>query len=220
MRITMFKSQHAAPTPILFTMTLVLALLAPGSATAQDELPGGMTAQELNEAQLRSFEASQPGEEHALIATLAGEWSQVVRLQPAPGAEILTFEGTSTNRMVLGGRFLMSESTLLVPGAEAAGIGFLGFDRRTEEFITLGLDEVGTYWVSGRGTADESGRVITMSGEDFDPIMEHTQEYDFVYRLIDDDQFVFEIWFKDDLHTQGGGPFKMIEITYTRTESH
>lgn len=215
----MSKFQRTAPTPLLFTLTLVLALVLPAAATAQDELPGGLTAQELNEVQLRSFEASQPGEEHALIATMAGEWHQVVRLQPAPGAELLTFEGTSTNRMILGGRFLMLESTLQVPGAEAAGLGFLGFDRRTEEFTTLSLDEVGTYWVTGRGTADESGRVITMSGEDFDPIMDHLQEYDFVYRLIDDDQFVFEIWFKDELHTQGGDPLKMIEITYTRAES-
>ncbi len=227
MRITMFKFQHTAPTPIALPLALALTLVAltltllfPNPARAQDELPGGMTAQELNEAQLRVFEASQPGEEHALIATLAGEWSQVIRLQPAHGAEILTFEGTSTNRMVLGGRFLMIESTLRVPGAEAASLGFLGFDRRTEEFTLLSMDEVGTYWVTGRGTADESGRVITMSGEDYDPIMDHTQEYDFVYRLIDDDKFVFEIWFKDDLHTQGGDPLKMIEITSTRAESN
>lgn len=216
----MSKALRMILAPVLLVLALGLALGLPISATAQDELPGGMTSQELNAAQLRMFEASQPGEEHALIATLAGEWDQVVRLQPAPGAEILTFEGTSSNRMVLGGRFLMSESTLHVPGAEAAGIGFLGFDRRTEEFITLGLDEVGTYWVSGRGTADESGRVITMSGDDFDPIMNHLQEYDFVYRLLDDDHFVFEIWFKDDLHTQGGDPLKMIEITYTRAGSN
>lgn len=210
----MFRHQALPLCPIL----LALALVVP--AAAQDELPGGMTAQELNEAQGRMFEAAQPGEEHALIATLAGEWNQVVRLQPAPGADIVTFEGTASTRMILGGRFLMVESTLLVPGAEAADMRFLGFDRRTEEFTTIAMDEVGTYWVTARGTADETGRVITMSGEDYDPIMDHIQEYDIVYRLGDDDNFVMEIWFKDEMHTRGGDPLKMIEITYTRASSN
>ncbi len=43
-----------------------------------------------------------------------------------------------------------------------------------------------------------------------------SKEYDFRIRFVDDDTYVTEIWFKDAVHTRGGPPFMMIEITSTR----
>ena len=193
-----------------------LAVLGQLPAAAQVELPEGMTADELADIQRRMAAAAQPGEEHALMATLVGGWHQVLKLTPAPGADVMTMEGTATNEMILGGRFLKTESDVVLPGAEGGSMSLLGFDRRSDEFNTIGMDTGGTYWVTAKGKYDEQTRTITMSGEDYDAIFDGIQEYDFRIRLVDDDTYVTEIWFKDSVHTRGGPPFMMVEITSTR----
>ena len=55
-----------------------------------------------------------------------------------------------------------------------------------------------------------------MSGTDDDRFLEHTQIYDFVLEVIDDDTYNWSIVFHDEAHTQGGPPFKMVEITHHR----
>ena len=200
------------------TLLLLFGLAVVGQlpAGAQVQLPEGMTAQELADIQRRMAAAAQPGEEHALMAALAGEWHQILRLTPAPGADVMTMEGTANNEMILGGRFLKTESDLHLPGVEGGSLSLLGFDRRSEEFNNIGMDTEGTYWVTAKGTYDQEARTITMSGEDYDPIFGHVQEYDFKIRFVDEDTYVTEIWFKDPVHTRGGPPFMMIEITSTR----
>ena len=196
-------------------LLLGLAFFAQASA-AQVRLPEDMTAEELAGIRRRLAEASQPGEEHALIAGLAGDWNQELKLTPSPGADVTTMEGEATNEMILGGRFLKTESDLHLPGVEGGSLSLLGFDRRSEEFNNIGMDSEGTYWVTAKGTYDEEARTITMSGEDYDPIFGHLQEYDFKIRFVDANTYVTEIWFKDAVHTRDGPPFMMIEITSTR----
>ena len=195
------------------------SILVPLPATAQNELPEGMTAEQMADIQRRMAEAAQPGEEHTMIAGLAGQWDQTLRLRPFPGADVTTMVGTSTNEMILGGRFLMTESSLSLPGYEQGSMSLLGFDRRGGEFNTIGLDTEGTYWVTAKGSYDADTRTITMSGEDYDPLYPGLQEYDFKIRFVDDDTYVTEIWFKDSVHTRGGPPFMMIEITSRRTDA-
>lgn len=207
---------HDRPLVRSLFLLLALALLGQLPAVAQVQLPEGMTAEELAEIQRRMAEAVRLGEEHTLMATLVGEWHQVLKLTPAPGADVMTMEGTATNEMILGGRFLKTESDLHLPGKEGGSLSILGFDRRSDEFNTIGMDTEGTYWVTAKGTYDDETRTITMSGEDYDPIFGHLQEYDFKTRFVDEDTYVMEIWFKDAVHTRGGPPFMMIEITSTR----
>ena len=68
------------------------------------------------------------------------------------------------------------------------------------------------------GTYDEETKSITMYGEDVDPVMGHTQKYDFVVTFTSDDSWTFEVIFYDEAHTQGADQFKMVEVTYTRAE--
>ena len=204
------------PKAHVLSLLLGLAVLGQLPAGAQVQLPEDMTAEQLADIQRRIAEAAQPGDEHALLATLAGEWHQVLKLRPAPGADVMTMEGTATSEMILGGRFLKTESSLHLPGVEGGSLSFLGFDRRSGEFTTIGMDTEGTYWVTAKGTVGERDEFITMSGEDYDPIFGHLQEYDFKIRFVDADTYITEIWFKDRLHTRDGPPFMMIEITSTR----
>ena len=45
-----------------------------------------------------------------------------------------------------------------------------------------------------------------------------TQQFDIILRFLNDDSFAWEIVFKDSVHTQGGDDFKMVEVTYTRSD--
>ena len=92
----------------------------------------------------------------------------------------------------------------------------LGFDRRSGEYTLIGLDTSGTYWVAARGPANESGDGAVLSGEDYDAVFEHMQLYDFVLAWPDDDTFRIQIIFKDEIHTGGGPPFKMVETVSRR----
>ena len=71
---------HARPPARSLLLLLGLAVLTHLPAGAQ-VLPGEMTAEELADLQRRIAEAAQPADEHALLATLAGEWQQVLNLQ-------------------------------------------------------------------------------------------------------------------------------------------
>jgi hypothetical protein len=156
-----------------------------------------------------------PGPEHRQLSALAGDWDQEVKFWMAPGQPPMTIKGKCHNRMILGGRFLVSETK-----AEGAfpveTMSIFGFDRRHKKFVTVGLDTMGTYYVTGAGPYSDARRAIVMSGEDQE--VGHVQEYDFVLRIESADKYTVEVIFKDAVHTQGKGEFKVVEIVHTRVK--
>ncbi len=194
------------------TVTVLLAVvLGPAVAMAQ-ELPAG---EELEAMVAKSLELAAPGPEHVRFERMVGTWDAHMTLWSQPGAEPIVVEGTTESELILGGRYLL-QSTVLPEGYFAGeSITILGFDRRSGEYTLIGLDTVGTYWVTAQGPAS-GDREAVLSGEDFDPVFDGTQEYDFVLRWQDDNTFVTRIIFKDAVHTRGGDPFKMVEIVARR----
>ena len=59
---------------------------------------------------------------------------------------------------------------------------------------------------------------MIMSGEDYDAAMDQTQIYDFVLTPLTRDSYRLEVIFKDEMHTKGGEPFKMVEVLYSKLE--
>jgi hypothetical protein len=134
------------------------------------------------------------------------------RLNLEPGAPPMQSTGTATSRMILGGRFLVSE--LKTSGGPLAieGMTILGFDRRAKQYTWVGYDNFGTYYVTGAGTWDEAARTITYSGESRDPLTGRTEVYDFVTRHEGPDRYTLEVIFK----LPDGSRFKAVEAVYTR----
>jgi hypothetical protein len=198
-------------------LTLVLMLPAISSLVWQLGMAQDAPDPEQQDDLFAQYQALiMPGEEHKLLEKLAGTWNMEVKMWMEPGAEPLFITGASTHRMILGGRFLMTEAKSGEGLFAGETLGILGFDRRSGVYTTVGFDTYGTYYVTGAGPYDEETRTITMSGEDFDPVLNHTQVYDFVMRLVSDDEYISEVIFHDEAHTKGKGPFKMLEIKYTR----
>lgn len=207
--------------PIEAVATLLLGcVLALGTganaAGAQATTRQTPSPEEIQRLMARSMELGKPGPEHERLARLAGTWSLEAKIWPSPGAEPQVVHGSGTAAPILGGRFLVRRVTLGEGMFAGESMTIIGFDRRSEEYTLIELDTVGTYWITAAGPADASGSRAVLSGTDDDPVFEHTQEYDFVLRFVDDDTWVTEIIFKDDAHTGGGGPFKMVEMTARR----
>lgn len=196
-------------------LTAALLLSAAPHLPAQEPAKQEPTPEEIAEKQRIYMEQAQPGPEHAMLAKMAGAWDQEIRMWPQPGAEPMVMKGVAESRLILGGRFLQSESRM-TGMEEPVGVSLMGFDRRSGEYTALGLDMSGTYWVTARGKPSEDGKTVVLSGEDYNPAIDHRQVYDFVLRWIDDDTYTWAIVFKDEVHTRGGDPFKMVEITFRR----
>lgn len=178
-----------------------------------DTPPEGADQREL---MMQYLQLAQPGPEHERLAVYAGSWDVEMTLWLQPGAEPMVIQGTATTRMVVGGRFLMHETRSEDGTMESMGI--LGFDRRSGQYQVMGMDNSGTYFVTAAGPWDEETGTAVLSGEDVDPIMQFTQRYDFVYHFVSADEYRIEVIFKDEMHTRGGEPFKMVEVTYRRAE--
>jgi len=200
--------RHTRP----FVVAAALLLVAPAAAGAQEK----PTPEEIARLQAMMMEAMAPGPEHERLARFAGRWTTESRVWPEPGAQPMVASGTAANRMILGGRFLLSESATPAGPMRGEAMMILGFDRRNGWYTSAAYDTYGTYGVMARGGYDAARGAIVMSGEDTVASAGHTQTWDFALREVEADTFVFEIIFTDPAHTRGGAPFKMVEVTYRR----
>ena len=194
------------PAPLI---VLVILLGAAGlvAAIRPQDAGAGMAAQQLALAR--------PGPEHERLARLAGSWNQSVKMWLTPGAEPLVETATSENTLMLGGRFLSCHSKGKLAGTNVEAVNIYGYDRRREVYTLVGLDTLGTYWVTAEGPYDEQSRTAVMYGEDEDPLAGITQKYDMLLEFVDDDTYVTKVIFKAG--TFGNEEdFALVEITSTR----
>lgn len=198
-----------------FVVAIVVAglfgLSFAAQAQAQEPSP-----EELQKLMAQSMELAQPGPEHARLAQLEGDWDVQLKIWMTPDAEPVMLEGKGHAEMFLGGRFLRMTSSFTEGPFPADTESILGFDRRKNEYTILGFDTMGTYWVSASGPFEEEGQRTVLYGEDEDPIFKNTQKYDIVFYWVDENTYRSEVIFKDKMHTGGGEPLKMVEVTGTR----
>ena len=199
----------------LFTSIILTAAICMCPAFAEEP----MTPEKQAELQQKSMAAAQPGPEHQKLADLAGNWNYTFKMYMSPvETNPMIAEGKGEIQMILGGRFLQMHTSGKFMGMEFEGLSMIGFDRRSNEYTTVGFDVMGTYWVSAKGPADEKTGIITMVGEDYDGIMKGTQKYNFVMEIKSKDQFTFAVVFTDPVMSRGTGNFKAVEIEYNRAK--
>ena len=171
------------------------------------------------EAIQKVLEPMRPVAEHQELAALAGRWTQEVTYSMG---QTMKSTGTVTNRMILGGRFLVSEGSAANPAGPGIGdptletMSLYGFDRRTKEFTIVHLDTMGTYYVTAAGNKTEP-RTVVMRGESLD---DHsgaspggeTRKYDMVLKFIDGNTYVTEIIF----YFPGRAPQTVVSVTHRR----
>jgi hypothetical protein len=203
------KGEQMTTLRIAISSALVLGIAA-SYALSQEK------TSEADKAKIAAYmQLSKPGPEHQQLESLVGAWDQEIKFWMEPGKPPMTFKGTCQNRMILGGRFLVSEVKGGTGPTAFENMIIMGFDRRTRKFTTVEFDSEGTYYVAAAGPYDESRKAIVMYGEEVDPAL-GTQKYDRVMRIVSPTKYIIEVVLKDPAHTHGLPEFKMVEITLTK----
>jgi hypothetical protein len=182
---------------------VMFALGAPALVAAQEGQD--------QEAMMKAYmETAAPGEAHAKLAEMAGDWNFVMRSYEDP-EHPMEVQGTAKMAMILGGRYLKEETSGMMMGAPFNGVGITGYNNVTKEYESVWYDNMGTGIMKSVGKGD--GDVITMYSEYVDPMTQKKMNVKTVSERMGKDKATFT-WYALD----GDKETKSFEIEYTRKQ--
>lgn len=152
-----------------------------------------------------------PGSTHEMLASANGEWKTKITHWMMPGAEPTMSEGTSTNEMILGGRYQKSTHRGDMMGMPFEGMSLLAFDNATKEFYSIWIDNMSTGMMMSKGRYNEETHKAEMTGNYVDPMTAKEEPFRQTFSMVDDNKHVFEMFMFYE-----GKEFKTMEVEYTR----
>lgn len=191
------------------------ALLAPvAHADNKGKKPAAADAKKMEQMEMQMMQqAATPGPMHKwLEAHNVGTWSGQVKMWMAPGAKPMESTATNETKSILGGRYLVDESTGSMMGKPFEGRGMTGYDNMTKKFWMTWVDNFGTGVMVSYGTLDEKTNTLTMTASVYDPMTKKDMPVKTVVKYESDKKHTMEMY--------GLGPdgkeVKMMEIVYTK----
>ncbi|HHN78396.1 MAG TPA: DUF1579 domain-containing protein [Phycisphaerales bacterium] len=180
------------------TITIVAAsaaLLAGGWMSAGEPgQPGEMGMPDMSAMIEMMKKAAEPGDMHAMLAKMAGDWKITSKFWMQPGGDPEVSRGVCRNKMVLGGRQLLTEVDIdmkfMGQQMEFSGLGMLGYDKFSKKFQSVWCDTMGTAQMIQTGTLNEDGN-IEIKGTSKNMMGEMTVRN--VYKFVDGG-FDLEFW--------------------------
>ena len=183
----------------LFVLTMVLAGVAAAQQPSQAEMEAMM-------------KAMSPGEEHKLLARMAGDWEFTSKMWMAPGAPPSESGGTMHAEMILGGRYVQADWKGNFMGMAFEGRGTEGYDNLGKKYVSSWVDNMGTGILHTTGTCEQGGKVCRQSGSMIDPMTGKDTPWKSVVTWQDANTFLFEMFGNDP----SGKEMKMMEFTVKR----
>lgn len=188
----------------IFSILFVSIILFSIPVNAQQEAPSG-------EEMKAWMEYMTPSEMHIQLQSQEGEWNTKIKMWMTPGGEPMVSEGTTINKMILGGRYMKSTHTAITMGMPMEGLNLTAFDNAKKEFISIWMDNMGTGVMVASGPFDEATKTITLTGKMVDPITGKDLPVKEVIKPIDKNHQIFELYMEHE-----GKEFKSMEIEYIR----
>jgi len=166
---------------IALALSLSLAAAYPALAQEYDET-----------AVMAAYEkAMTPGEHHAKLAQLEGNWAMTVTVWMQPGAEPTVSTATSTSKMVMGGRYMLDMVEGTAMGMPFSGMGWTGYDNVDQQYESTWIDNLGTGIYTYHGQWDDEVNGIVMHGSYTDPVTGQKVASKTVTRLEGPDKMVY-----------------------------
>ncbi len=137
--------------------------------------------------------AAAPDEHHTLLEPLVGKWSTQAK-QWLGGPKPETTTGHAEVKSILGGRFVEEHYDSVLLGKPYQGQGVIGFDTRTKKFVSTWIDTWGTWITVEEGAADATGKVLTLTAQDYDAATGKTRPIKFVYDIDGNDHHVMRVY--------------------------
>ncbi len=169
----------------------------------------------------KMMELAKPGENHKLLASLAGTWSYTIKMwmNPDPKAPPTSSTGIGVRKAIMDGHYFLFEVTgkMKMPGAdgkmkdmEFKGMSLEGYDNVTKKFVSTWCDNMGTGIFMSEGSYDAASKTFTYTGESEMTPGTKTKIRE-VIKVVDNDHYNLE-YYED----RGGQEAKTMEITNTR----
>lgn len=159
----------------------------------------------------KAMELASPNENHQRLETdFGGAWTY--NMTSTMDGMTMTGTGSSSSRMILGGRFIMMEAEGTMMGMNVKSMTIMGYDNAQQKYTLVGLDELGTYYITAAGTYDSAAKIYTLDGTYEEPVLKKVQDYRFVFDVSSPANPVLEVLFENE---QGGWD-EIMAMTYSR----
>jgi len=205
--------------PALSSPSPGATLTSPGGS--QSSTSGQPSAEDMQKMMTQMMELAKPGENHKLLADLAGTWTYNIKMwmNPDPNAKPEEYKGTAVRKPMMDGRYFVMDVTgkMQMPQPNGKkkemtfkGMGIEGYDNVKKKFVSSWIDNMGTGIMTSEGDYDPATKTFTYTGE-YEAIPGMKQKIREVIKIVDKDHHTFE-WYED----RGGQEAKTMEIAYTR----
>ncbi|PYJ10956.1 MAG: hypothetical protein DMF06_04490 [Verrucomicrobia bacterium] len=200
--------------------TSSLAAPATSAMTSTATTAAQPSADEMKKMMAEMMELAKMGENHKLLAEMAGSWTYTVKMWMDPSGKPQESKGTATRKAIMDGRFMIAEHSgkFQMPGADGKmknmdfkGMAIEGYDNVKKKFVSSWIDNMGTMILNSEGTYDAASKTFnyTANCEMMPGMPVKIRE---VVKITDKDHHMFE-WYED----RGQGETKTMEIAYTRS---
>jgi hypothetical protein len=192
--------EMARHTSRILAAIIAAGLLIPASAIAhhQDEVQAGNTAPNSGQSQnhpgntMPAAPAASPAPANSptpqeSLAKLAGDYTRVIKF--VGQGDVPSFTGTSKFSVVLGGKFLLEESSDTVFGHPVEGLRIYGYDDAAHQYQMARMYTMSTAITMMNGTSGDGGATINFTGET-ETSGAGAKPLHALLRRISDDQFV------------------------------
>jgi hypothetical protein len=156
---------------------------------------------------------SKPGPEHKMLAKGVGAWKAHVKFWMEPGKAPEESDGIMKKKMIMGGRFLQEDFVGNFGDEKFTGAGLMGYDLQKKKYVSNWIDSMSTAIMHSEGDYDPESKTFTFQSKQFNPMTGKEVQGREVLRIVSDNDEVFEMFW-----LMPKGEFKVMEITYTRTE--
>lgn len=184
----------------LLTLILLTALFAGNNCFAQDE------------KEMKAWQDFMtPGEMHKMMAADNGVWNTEMTMWMKPGTDPIKSTGTSTNSMILGGRYQQGMFKGDFMGMPMEGISTLGYDNAKKMFVSTWIDNMGSGVMYMEGTYDAKTKAIKFNGKQTDPMTNTDMMIKETFTFMDSNTQKMEMF-----NIVDGKEVKMMEIVFKR----
>ncbi len=155
-----------------------------------------------------------PGDMHKMLAKSDGNWTGETTMWMEEGGEPMKSTSECSNKMVLDGRYQISEHKGNFMGMPFGGISTTGYDNSKKKFVSTWIDNMGTGVMYMEGDWNAGNKSIEFKGKMTDPTRPGKDcDIREIYSFIDDNTQKLEMFGPDP---KTGKEIKTMEIKFTR----
>jgi len=190
----------------------LLVLLFATTASADDKPQ--MSAEE--KAAMEAMQkAMTPGANHKLLNPFVGTFNVTVSSWMAPGTKPIVTKGVSTNKWIMGSRYIQQNFTGSFMNMPFTGVGYVGYDNVKQQYWSSWMDNMSTGMMTTTGSTPDGGKTFKFTGVMADPMTGKDTTLEEHLTIKSKDEQVFEMWAPGP----DGKTFKMMELVYKRKKA-